>query len=197
MDISRAIGGGMAVRHPTRSHKRVPTLWLMTDERMGAALWDALARLPSGSGIVFRHLATEACMRAAIFDRIVRIARRRRLLVVRAGVERQAVRLHPVHSLREAMAARRCGADLILVSPIHATRTHPGARALGPVRAAIIARAAGIPAIALGGMTHAGFKRMKNLGFVGWAAIDGLTPPEIRSSANFHTTSQKRNAVPI
>ena len=30
--------------------------WLMTDERMGERLWEAIDRLPSGSGgIVFRH----------------------------------------------------------------------------------------------------------------------------------------------
>ncbi len=166
----------MAVRHPSIPPKRVPTLWLMTDERMGEALWTALARLPRGSGVVFRHFATEPVARAAIFAQISRIARRRRLIVVRAGVERQALRLHPAHSVREAIAARRRGADLILVSPVYPTRTHPGARPLGPLRAATIARAAGIPAIALGGMTRARFKRMKRLGFVGWAAIDGLTP---------------------
>lgn len=166
----------MAVRHPSIPPKHVPTLWLMTDERIGAALWTALARLPRGSGVVFRHFATEPIARAAIFKQLSRIARRRRLIVVRAGAERQTLRLDPAHSVREAIAARRRNADLILVSPVYPTRTHPGARALGPLRAAKIARAAGIPAIALGGMTRARFNRMKSLGFAGWAAIDGLTP---------------------
>jgi len=166
----------MAVRHPSTPSKPLPTLWLMTDERMGASLWTALARLPRGSGVVFRHFATEPVARAAIFAQVSRIARRRRLILVRAGVKRQVVRLARAHSLREAIAARRGKADLILISPIYPTRTHPGARALGPLRAAAIARAAGIPAIALGGMTRARFKRMKSMGFVGWAAIDGLTP---------------------
>jgi thiamine-phosphate pyrophosphorylase len=166
----------MPARHPSIPPKRLPTLWLMTDERMGEALWSALARLPRGSGVVFRHFATEPVARAAIFARVSQIARRRRLTVVRAGVRRQTPNLHPAHSMREAIAARRRNADMILVSPIYPTRTHPGARTLGPLRAAKIARTAGIPAIALGGMTRTRFKRMKSLGFVGWAAIDGLTP---------------------
>lgn len=165
----------MALRHPSIPPKALPTLWLMTDERMGEALWAALDRLPRGSGVVFRHFATTPAERAAIFARLARVAARRRLIVVRAGVTGQTLHLHPGHSVREAIAARRRKADVILVSPVYPTRTHPGARALGPLRAATIARAAGIPAIALGGMTRARFKRMKSLGFAGWAAIDGLT----------------------
>lgn len=148
----------------------------MTDERMGAGLWPALARLPRGSGVVFRHFATEPTERAAMLARIMRIARRRRLVLIEGGSAAQRQRLHPAHSIREAITARRAGAALVLVSPVYPTRTHPNARTLGPLRAAAIARAAGIPAIALGGMTRARFKRMRALGFVGWAAIDGLTP---------------------
>ena len=165
----------MAVRHPSMQSQPLPTLWLMTDERMGDLLWVALARLPRGSGVVFRHFATEAAPRAAIFARVSRIARRRRLILVGAGAACQPVKLYPAHSVREAVVARRDKADLVLVSPIYPTRTHPGARTLGPLRAAKIARAAGVPAIALGGMTRARFKRMRGLGFAGWAAIDGLT----------------------
>lgn len=166
----------MPVRHPAKAVKGLPALWLMTDERMGAGLWTALERLPRGSGVVFRHFATPPAERSAILAQIDRIARRRRLIVIRSGVAGQTPLLHPAHSLREAVAARRAGADLVLVSPIYPTRTHPGARTLGPVRAAMIARAAGIPAIALGGMNAARFKRLRSLGFAGWAAIDGLTP---------------------
>jgi thiamine-phosphate pyrophosphorylase len=33
-----------------------------------------------------------------------------------------------------------------------------------------------LPAVALGGMDAARFRRLARLGFVGWAAIDALTP---------------------
>jgi thiamine-phosphate pyrophosphorylase len=202
----------MAPRHPISRDKALPTLWLMTDERMGEALWPALAALPRGSGVVFRHFGAHE--RDALLARVARIARRRRLVlvigtaphqhrfhrhpglvpgstVVRADRQQDSrhrgcrdkpsmtvggLRLGGAHSLREGLAARRAGATAILVSPIYPTRSHPGSRTLGPLRAARIARAIGLPAIALGGMTHARFKRMKALGFIGWAAIDGLTP---------------------
>ncbi len=34
-----------------------PRTWLMTDERLGIRLWEAIDRLPKDSGIVFRHYA--------------------------------------------------------------------------------------------------------------------------------------------
>lgn len=149
----------------------------MTDERIGAALWDVLARLPRGSGVVLRHHATPPDERTALKRRVTTIARRRGLVLVdEADSRRSPIRIGRAHSIREGVAARRAGATMIFVSPVYPTRTHPGARALGPLRAAAIARAVGVPAIALGGMTAARFKRMRALGFVGWAAIDALLP---------------------
>lgn len=172
----------MPTRHP------VPTLWLMTDERLGDGLWDAVARLPRGAGIVFRHYATPLPERRALFARLARIARRRGLVLVRAGGVRLARREDGVHNgrasgfstrsahdRREAITARRAGTTAIFVSPVFATRSHPGATALGPHRAAAIGRGVGMPAIALGGMTARRFKRVRALGFHGWAAIDAWT----------------------
>lgn len=170
----------------------LPTVWLMTDERQGDALWRALAGLPRGSGVVFRHHATGEPERTAIFVKVALIARRRGLVfgweeraplaVVMAG----GGRIARVHSVREArQASGGTGAVAVFVSPVFATRSHAGAPALGLLRAAMIARAAPLPAIALGGMTPNLAGRARKLGFHGWAAIDGLTPGR-----------QKRKAVP-
>jgi len=82
----------MSRRHP------VPTLWLMTDERLGEALWDAVARLPRGSGVVFRHYATPLAERRALFARLATLARRRGLVLLRAGNARLARREDGVHN---------------------------------------------------------------------------------------------------
>jgi thiamine-phosphate pyrophosphorylase len=58
------------------------------------------------------------------------------------------------------------------VSPVHETRSHPGRKPLGPELAIEIARAAGIPAIALGGMNAQNFTPLEREGFYGWAGID-------------------------
>lgn len=73
------------------------------------------------------------------------------------------------HSLREIRRATR--ADAIVLSPVFATRSHPGVAPLGSVRFRLLAQRAATPVIALGGMTA---RRAAALG-TGWAAIDGLS----------------------
>lgn len=171
----------MRRRHP------IPVIWLMTDERMGKALWPALRRLPRGAGVVFRHYATPLAERRALFKRVRRIALARRLVLLRAGANplgygdqgthgrrdpRGGLSTWPVHDRREALAARRGGADALFVSPVRASRSHPAGVALGPRRACGITRGLRLPIIALGGMDACAFRRMRLSGFHGWAAID-------------------------
>jgi thiamine-phosphate pyrophosphorylase len=161
----------------------------MTDERQGEGLWAALERLPRGGGVIFRHRSAPASERRALFERVRRISRRRGLVLVLAGTAREAVawradgvhgrsarrgarplvRTAPAHDARELIAAGR-DADLILLSPVFPTRSHPAAPTLGRVRFAALAYAAARPVIALGGMTA---RRARGLrGSYGWAAID-------------------------
>lgn len=72
-------------------------------------------------------------------------------------------------------AAERAGAELLLVSPVFATNSHPGKIGIGARRLANFVRQAKAPVIALGGMTRARFKALRGTGIYGWAAIDGLT----------------------
>lgn len=81
---------------------------------------------------------------------------------------------YAAHNAREISQANRRGADLIFLSPVFPTRSHPGAPTLGPKRFATLARLARCPVIALGGMNAARFRRLKPLGAYGWAAIDAL-----------------------
>jgi thiamine-phosphate pyrophosphorylase len=171
----------MQRRHP------LPRLWLMTDERMGDGLWTALARLPAGSGVVFRHYRLAPAERQALFARVLRVARRRRLVVVRAGSQPmrgeagvhatrgRGLRTAPVHSRREAVRAVRCGAELLFVSPVFATRSHPGGRSLGRVRLGLLVQGLTVPVVALGGMDAAKARSLAPFGIHGWAAIDAWT----------------------
>jgi thiamine-phosphate pyrophosphorylase len=166
-----------------RRHPPIPKIWLMTDERLGEGLWRAIERLPRGSGIVFRHYATAVAERRAVFRRVIRMARARGLIVLRAGDScgygemgthgsgrrTGGLRTMPAHSRAEAMAAMRRGADAVFVSPVFATESHPGASSLGVRGAQRIAQGLPVRAIALGGMDAQRFRRMQ--GFYGWAAI--------------------------
>ncbi len=166
---------------------RQPSLWLMTDERMGEALWAALDALPRGSGVVFRHYATPLAERRRLWAKVALVCRSRGLVLVRAGADRlgrgpepthggRGALTWPAHDRRQAVAAVRAGARLVFVSPVFPTRSHPGARALGPLRAAAVARGLPVTVIALGGMNARRWQQARGLGFAGWAAIDALTP---------------------
>jgi thiamine-phosphate pyrophosphorylase len=179
----------------------LPRLWLMTDERQGEELWAALESLPRWAGIVFRHYSLAPAERRHLFERVRRIAARRRFLLLAAGGQRlradgrhgarggrNGLASAAAHDLRQLKAAERGGAHLVFLSPAFPTRSHPGARALGRIRFGAIARQARIPVIALGGMDARRGRGLRPLGAYGWAGIDAWTPP---------MADQKRKAVPI
>lgn len=161
----------------------------MTDERMGDGLWAALDALPRGGGIVFRHYGLGQSERRALFKKITRHARKRIQVVVIAGQyiaggdgyhgrsphRMTSIKTAPVHSVRERMAAERAGADLIFVSPVYATRSHPGAKPLGRVRFGLLTRGSKAKVIALGGMDARKARTLSAFGIHGWAAIDAFT----------------------
>ncbi|QGN56436.1 thiamine phosphate synthase [Novosphingobium sp. Gsoil 351] len=152
----------------------------MTDARTDAELDGAIARLPRGSGVIFRHFHLAAKQRAVRLSQVRRLCRRfgHRLELAGEGYGPPAPhrRLASAHDLREIGRANRYGAHAVLISPVFATRSHPGMPALGRVRLLLLARRAAMPAIALGGMTAG---RFRGLGVWGWAAIDGLAVRQV------------------
>jgi thiamine-phosphate pyrophosphorylase len=192
----------MAVIH-RKSHRALPTLWLFTDERVSdAVLIEAVARLPRGSGIIFRHTSLSSPKRKALFDRVRLSARRNGNVLMLAGTSRQAqawradgwhakastrTRLpclaakpmlctRAAHTRRETLAAQKSGADAMFVSPIFATRSHPGAQWLGCVKLGLMLNGVRVPIMALGGITRHRARSLRKLGIAGWGAIDALIP---------------------
>ena len=174
---------------------KLPAIWLISDARNDAGLEAALARLPRGSGLIFRHHHLRAAARMERFAHLARRARARGHRVVLAGTVAtarrmgadgaygpatalarggRALRLVTAHCPREIAAAHRARADAILLSPVWPTRSHPGAGALGPLRFRLLAARARVPVIALGGMART---RAAALRWTCWAAIDGLSAP--------------------
>jgi thiamine-phosphate pyrophosphorylase len=167
----------MGHRHP------LPRVWLMTDERQGEGLWRALEVAPAGAGVVFRHYSLPPRQRAALFEQVRRQARSRGLVLVSAGRRLPGadgvhngrgtgLRTASAHNLREIRRAERRGAELIFLSPVHATRSHPGALPLGPRRFTALARQTPLPVIALGGVSEERFRSLR--GAYGWAGIDAF-----------------------
>ena len=181
----------MPIRHPHLS-RRLPDLWLVSDERIDAHLERALARLPRGSGFIYRHYHLTPVQRRARFRKLAREAARRGHVVVLSGTAREArrwgaagaygapdrlargpaaLRLATAHSLRELAQANLGRADMVLLSPVFPTRSHAGAPSLGPVRFRLMATRSRLPVTALGGMNA---HRARAIGARKWAAIQSL-----------------------
>lgn len=165
-----------------------PRRWLVTDERMGDALWRGIRTLPRGSGVLFRHHGLDRRERIRLGREIARWCRRRGLLLAVSrdvGLARQlgAALVHnpaaspgllpvsrSVH--RQADLAESGRAALLFLSPVFETRSHPGARPLGLHEAGRLARLARAPSIALGGVDERRFTALRASGFAGYAGID-------------------------
>jgi len=164
----------------------------MTDERIGGQLWEAIDRLPLGSGIVFRHYSLAEGERRNLGLQIAERARQGSLLLAVASSRQLANELDAalvhrpdrpgslpcsmaVHDTHQARAACEGDAVLAFIAPVFATQSHPAARALGPELAAMLAHETGGLAIALGGMDEERFRALDAArpgAFHGYAGID-------------------------
>jgi thiamine-phosphate pyrophosphorylase len=125
-------------------------LLVAEDWRLAAAVGAAGLHLPEG-------LARTACLAPALGW-----VRRRHLILTVAA-----------HSPAALARARRLGAAAAILSPAFATASHPEATAIGAVRWARWAERAGLPVIALGGMTERTARALRRARIAGIAAIGG------------------------
>jgi thiamine-phosphate pyrophosphorylase len=188
------------LKRPAGARKGLPRLLVLTDPARTPDL-DAMARaLPRGAALVYRSFGAadaETCAR-----RLAAIAHARgaRLLVgadarlaARSGAdgvhlpERAAHRAGALkrarpdwivtaaaHSPRAARRAAAAGADAAVVSTVFQSRSPSAGRPMGPLRLAALARAAGVPVYALGGVNTRTAARLKDLGLAGLAAVEGV-----------------------
>lgn len=176
-------------RHP------VPPLVLMTDPRIADPLALALA-LPPGCAVILRHYGDPG--REELGRALARLCRKRRLLLLVAadarlattlgadgvhlpeGLARGGHRRHrgllsvAAHGLPALLRARRAGADWATLSPVFATDSHPGAPILGRGRFALLVRRAGLPVLALGGVTARSVRSLRRSGAAGVATVSGI-----------------------
>jgi 8-oxo-dGTP diphosphatase len=75
------------------------------------------------------------------------------------------------HDADELARAKTIGADFVVLSPLRATPSHPGAAGLGWSRFGKLAATAGLPVYALGGVTPGDFEAVRAAGGFGVAGI--------------------------
>lgn len=188
-----------------RATRPLPPLILMTDSRRLPDPLAAAADLPRGSAVILRHydapdragLARRLagiCRRRGI---LLLIAADWRLAVASGangvhlpeGMARRGpcawgagaphrpgfLVTAAAHSPAAIARAARAGADAVLLSPVFATASHPGAETLGPLKFVRWCRAAALPVYALGGIDRETAPRLAGSGLAGIAGIGGLT----------------------
>jgi thiamine-phosphate pyrophosphorylase len=181
----------------------LPRLFLFSDPVRLPDPSDIARRLPRGAAVVARGLAPEPLAALAEVARRRRLALLvagdgRAALRFRAGLHapdrrpttgllpfllarrrRRFGRRRPLltaaaHGWRGIARARRLRADAVVLSPVFPTASHPGAAALGPLRWAVLARRAGRPAVALGGVRGGNARRLPTAWTAGFAAVGGF-----------------------
>ena len=178
----------------------MPSLVLMTDDDRLSDPLPAARALPRGSMVVAR--SRDARRLGELSLALLRIARRRGVAVLIAGDPLLAARLGAdgfhlpetrageaaywrarfssmvittsAHSLRALLRAQLLPVDAIFLSPVFSTRSHPNRRALTPLRANFVARAATRPVYALGGIDAHNAQHLAPDVFAGIATIGAL-----------------------
>lgn len=164
--------------------KLPPRVWLMSDAARLPDPVAAMRALPPGSGVVLRDYRLSE--RSAVLAAMHQLAAARQLTLLVGADARLAARLGlgchwpqwakrrastphfgwhsaAAHTARQVHAAAQSGCDLVFISPVFATASHPGAAPLGPVRATALARTArqlGLLPVALGGMDARSWRRL-------------------------------------
>lgn len=172
----------------------IPALYFFTDPARTPNPCAVARRLPRGTAIVYRHFG--APDRAHIARQLAAIARARGLILLigadpsladrvgAAGVHWPEGRLEArargglmtasAHSAEACARAVAAGVDACILGPLFATRSATSNPPLGLFRASQIARGAGVPVIALGGLNAARARLLTGRGFAGIAAVDAF-----------------------
>ncbi len=210
MDSATRLAAAARRCHPPRRRgRRLPALWLVSDPVRLPDPRAVASRLPRGAGVVARGTAPAALAGLAALARrrglaLLVAGDGRAALAAGAGLhlpERRAARhLLPFLLARRAGApgalltlaahggaagaarARRLRPDLLFLSPLFATASHPGARPLGVLRWLAAARRLGFARVAALGGVGAGTAARVPRQAAGIAAIGGFAPQSVAAS---------------
>lgn len=175
----------------------IPALFFFTDPVRTPDPLAIVAGLPRGAAVVYRHFG--ATDRARVARALKRACRRRGALLLIAGDPELARRVGAdgVHWPERLLPARRntgdgalvtaaahsaaaiaraaaYGVDACVLSPVFPTESASRRVPLGPFHASQLARGAGMPVLALGGITPKTARLLAGRGFAGVAAVGAL-----------------------
>ena len=199
--VAATLGRRARGRKPSRGGAHdIPSLWLMTDPARTPDPAALAARLPRGSGVIYRTFGAADAAQVAMRLRAITRARGVRLLIAadwplaaRVGADgvhlpqrmmSQAPGLHrrrpgwlvtaSAHDLAAIVAGTRWSLDALFVSAVFASRSPSAAAPLGPLRFEALARRSGVPVIALAGIDDTTAPRLRISHASGLAAVEAF-----------------------
>jgi thiamine-phosphate pyrophosphorylase len=195
--LARAGLARAALRFAHASGRGLPSLILMTDDERLSDPLAAAGHLPRGSMVIVR--ARRAVHRHKLAAALKPIARARGLKLLVADdpalasvIGADGIHLPQSHARQTShWRARRPGwiitvathtlrapaatnADAVIVGPVFATASHPGAPTLGATQLRLFARRSPLPVYALGGIDAQTVQRLLGAKLAGLAAIGAL-----------------------
>lgn len=196
--LARAKLARAARRFAVRSGSALPPLILMTDDERLADPVAAARALPRGSMVILRM--RQEAQRTRLAKELRAVAKARGLKLLIAGHPELAARVGAdgihlpeterwraahwrarragwiittsAHSLAAITAARHV--DAVIVAPVFATASHPGAATLGAMGLRVIAQQSASPVYALGGIDARTVQNLEVAKLTGIAAIGAL-----------------------
>jgi thiamine-phosphate pyrophosphorylase len=183
-----------------RRGKGLPVVWFVTDPDRTPDPEAIAARLPPGTGVIFRHFGRPGAQ--ALAARLAAVAAERNLVLLigadaalaaeigAAGLHLPERRLadatslkaaHPgwvvtaaAHSADAVRQAEAAGVDAVLLSTVFESRSPSAGAPLGVIGLARIVQATDLPVYALGGVNDRTAGLLVGTGAAGFAAVDGL-----------------------
>ncbi|MFT6558204.1 thiamine phosphate synthase [Sneathiella sp.] len=177
-----------------------PNLFYFTDDQRGADPVKMAEKLPTNTGIIFRHYQTE--YRASLAHELSILCKKRKLKLIIAQnpalskkirafgchlpeymVQRLPLLKHQYpdlyfsvacHSIRQVLQAQKYGANGAFLSPLFPTKSHPGSRVFSPYSLCSARQKLTMPVYGLGGVTNQKGQFLKGLGYSGYGAISEL-----------------------
>jgi thiamine-phosphate pyrophosphorylase len=199
-EISALWRAALRLRRGRRGRKGLPPLLLFTDPTRTPDPVAAAARLPRGCGVVFRPFGAANALHQG--RALAKVCRRRGLVLLVGADPRLAARMNAdgvhlpqrlsgragtiralrtrflvtaaAHDFPAALRARRAGVHALVISPVFASNSPSAGRPIGPRALARIARLAGAPAFALGGVNARTARALKHTGAIGLAAVEAF-----------------------
>jgi thiamine-phosphate pyrophosphorylase len=185
----------------TSKRIQLPHRFVLTDASRDIEPSQQIANLNQADALIYRHYELPAYERLALARALRSTCKAKGIRFLVAGDFRLACEVHAdglhlpawvtkqgrvwrqtvqpgwivtaaAHSQVEVRQAASVGADAVLVSPVFATGSHPGAQTLGVLRLSQLARSTKTPIFALGGVASTSVERLRDVpNLEGWATV--------------------------